>query len=75
MAFVEMKAPTFLVREKGFDPKTFTIPVNGFVPQFKIRNQIDRVFVIRLPPGDDEDGTINLVGEINIGQTNIITQF
>ena len=40
VTFVQMKAPTFLVREKGFDTETLAIPIEGFFSQFEIRDQI-----------------------------------
>ena len=41
MAFVEIKPTAFLVGEKGFDLKTFFVPINGFVRQFEIGDQED----------------------------------
>ena len=51
MAFVQMEAPTFLVREEGFNAEPFFVPVAGLLGQIQIGDQINWLFVTFPPPG------------------------
>ena len=67
VTFMQMKASTFLVGKKGFNFEAMPIPVEGFLTQFKVRNQVKRLFEIWLPPTQDQDRAISLLGKINLG--------
>src|SRR2546428_12775970 len=45
MELMQREAATFLIREKGFDPKTFGIQATRLVCRGHIRHQIQRVFL------------------------------
>jgi len=72
MTFVQKKATAFLVGEEGFDLKTFFVPIHGFVGEFKIRDQKERVTVAALPMGNHRHRAIALSGEPNIWNANLI---
>jgi len=60
MTFVKVKPSALLVREKSFNTEPVAIPIDGFLTQFEIRDQIDRVFVIRVPPDNSCHRAISL---------------
>lgn len=58
MTFVQEKAATFLVGEKGFDLEAFFVPVQGFMGQIKVGDQVQRVGVPAFPGGNHRHGTV-----------------
>jgi len=70
MTFVQIEAAALLVGEESFNPVAFGVPVTSFFGQFHIRDQVNRIFVSSLPPGDGQHRAVGLKGEGYIGQTN-----
>jgi hypothetical protein len=68
MALVQVEATAFLVGEESFDATATPIPIAGFFGQFQIGDQIDRLFVTSLPPGDGQDWAVILESEGDAGQ-------
>ena len=52
MAFVKMEATAFLVREEGFDVKSFLISLAGFIRRVEIGDEVDGVFAAPPPPAN-----------------------
>jgi len=69
MAFMEMETTRFLVREEGFDTEAFAIPEIGFFNEFHVGDQIDRMFVFGIPPGNCQNGAIGCQSKMDIGDT------
>src|SRR3990172_7981338 len=63
MALVQVEATALLVGEESLDTKPFGVPIAGFFDQLQIGDQIDRLLVTRLPPGNGQDGAVLLEGE------------
>ena len=74
MALVEMKAAAFLVREKGFNPKSFLIKVTSFLSQFHIGKQVNRRFCFFTPPRYCQNRAIFLLCHIDIGHDYAIAR-
>ena len=53
-----MKASTFLVREKGCDPKSLCVQATRLLGCVHIRDQIQGLFPSLCPPTDAHNGTI-----------------
>src|SRR6266508_3910530 len=63
MAFMDLKAATFQVREKGLDMWAQFVQLQGQIEIRHIRDQIDRFLVLRLPDRQDADQTVLLGGQ------------
>ena len=59
MALMQMKAPAFLVREKGLNAKAFAVPIASFFSQLQIGNQENRFFITFSPPGNDQNRAVS----------------
>src|SRR2546425_10648171 len=58
MRFMQMKAATFLVREKGFYPKSLCVQATRLLGCVHIRDQIQGRFTSLCPTTDEHNGTI-----------------
>src|SRR5712691_7153572 len=58
MRFMQMESTTFLVREKGLDPKAFRIQATCLVCRGYIREQIERVFIPFCPATEKHNRAI-----------------
>jgi hypothetical protein len=58
VTFVQMEATAFLVGEEGFNPKSFAIPVTGFLRQGHIGDQVNRLLAVSTPPGHNKNWAI-----------------
>src|SRR4249919_4302020 len=66
MALVELKAATFLVGEEGFNAHAFFVVAACFFTQAKIGDQVKRLAMLLVPPDDNKDRAIGLLGEGDI---------
>ena len=66
MALVELKATTFLVGEESFNPHAFFIVTARFFHQAKIGYQVKWLTMLLVPPDDNQDRAIGLLGEGDI---------
>src|SRR5262249_20440331 len=58
MRFMQMKTSTFLVREKGFDPKSLGVQATRLLGCVHIRDQIQGRFTSLCPTTDEQNRTI-----------------
>src|SRR5438309_11044177 len=58
MRFMPMKAATFLVREKGFSPKSLGVQATRLLGCVHIRDHIQGLFTSLCPTTDEHNGTI-----------------
>src|SRR2546430_13229958 len=58
MRFMQMKASTFLVREKGFYPKSLCVQATRLLGCVHIRDHIEGRFTSLCPTTDEHNGTI-----------------
>lgn len=72
VTFIKVKPTALLVGEKGFDLKTFFIPIDGLIRQIEIGDQKDRVGVAASPAGNHHHRAIALLGEPNIGDADLL---
>src|SRR6266851_2249669 len=66
MRFMQMESTTFLVREKGPDPKAFRIQATCLVCRGYIREQIERVFLPFCPATEKHNRAIGVFRHADI---------
>src|SRR5712691_4203887 len=66
MRFMQMESTTFLVREKGLDPKAFRIQATCLVCRGYIREQIERVFIPFCPATEKHNRAIGVFRHADI---------
>jgi hypothetical protein len=55
MAFMNVKAATFLIGKEGFDPISTLVITAGLVLVFQVAEQIDGIFIAAAPLPDQVD--------------------
>src|SRR5438034_7128591 len=68
MRFMQMKASAFLVREKGFYPKSLGVQATRLLGCVHIRDQIQGRFTSLCPTTDEHNGTIRFAREPHLSQ-------
>lgn len=68
MAFVKLKATTFLVGEESLNSHAFAIKPTGLFHKWQIGHQIDGFFAFPIPPENDHHRTVSSPGEQEIMQ-------
>src|SRR5665648_904642 len=58
VTFVKKEPTTFHIGEEGFNLETLFVPVQGFIGQFEISHQIDRVLKTPFPSGHHRDWAV-----------------
>ncbi len=62
MARVQVKATTFLIREKGLDVRSLAVVVQGMIHIAHIRHEVDRRIIGRVPDRQQADRPVSLAG-------------
>ena len=75
VALVQMKATTFLIGEEGFNPKTLPIPIAGFALEFHVGQEINRLGIRALPPGNRMNRSVVPLAQGHVRQTEQLTRF
>src|SRR3954451_19538137 len=66
MRFLQMEPATFLVREKGFNPKAFGIQPTRLFSDTHIADQIQRVMIALRPTTDEHNRPIRGLCKVDI---------
>lgn len=72
VTFMKKEPTAFLVREEGFNLKTFFVPVNGLIRQFDIRHQINRMNNPPFPFSNHRDRTKALFCKPNLRNADLV---
>src|ERR1700674_2167722 len=73
MAFVQVEATALLIRKERFNVEAFGIVIAGLIHQAEIGDQVERLALVLVPPGNRQERAIAPLGEAYPGQSNLLS--